>query len=124
MKGNPNSKRGQVRTAFESGGEAAAIKVGATIGIPENKVKRWIRKFLAPKPNMRTTSKQKVFVKGFPEELGIVVEDGPEQCIVLWEDGVTRCEVVRHLRLHESGERYYSSIEWADPTGKRTQPTS
>ena len=101
-RGNPTSLRGQVRVAFQSGGEAAARAKGKELKLPEGKINRWIRKFSgASTPTVRT-GRQRIALSYWPERTGYLLREGPEQSEVHLDEGGFHIEVNRKiLRLKE-----------------------
>jgi hypothetical protein len=56
MRIKKGSKRGQIRLAFEDGGEKKAYAVGKKLGLRESRVTRWIKIFKFGRPS--TTKKE------------------------------------------------------------------
>lgn len=113
----PDSPKGQCYQVFyHDGGEAAMMKFGKSLGLPESKLKRWLIEFgpgedpggsgerfgIPPAPQPKRSkgngSIPRVARKGNykgkrvrlvykPTRKGTITEAGPEQSLVKWDDG-------------------------------------
>jgi hypothetical protein len=101
-RGNPDSKRGQVKARYASGGEEAAALLGAELGVKESRLKRWFRLWSgaakAPtKDDTDIAALRRRPVRPGPDRVyltwkdpchgGTVVKRGPEQSEVKWDNG-------------------------------------
>jgi hypothetical protein len=92
MRSRPGSKRGQIQTAFLTGGLEEALRVGRDLKWSESGIKSWCKKWgeesLSVKP--RTEGKREVCLSYWPEKKGVIVAPGPEVSGVRFSDGTHR----------------------------------
>lgn len=94
MGGNPNSKRGRVRTCFQTKGEEAAISLGASLGVAASRIRRWVKKWtprattdMSIAPVIKPTKKGLVYLKSMPDCFGKVTKKGKTESEVTWLNG-------------------------------------
>ena len=110
MAGKPDSKRGRVRARFEDKGEKEAIALGKSLGIPDSRVRRWIKKW-APKtyePSVplvvRPPKKGLVHFVDRPDCFGRVTKKGSKQSEVAWLNGNVTTVNNEWIKPVETGE--------------------
>lgn len=107
------SKRGTVRTAYNSGGEAAAFAAGAELDIKQARIRRWIRMWTrreapATKEPVEPKAKRVINAGLFQEGdtvcitwntdlVARVVKKGPEQSEIKFANGNVRTIATEHL---------------------------
>jgi|ERR1044072_7662731 hypothetical protein len=110
MPSNPESKRGQVRAVFEDKGDKAAIAKGASLGVAESRVRRWIKKWTvpdlttAPVVAIRPPKKGLVFFIGRPDCFGKVTKKGKTESEVAWLNGNVTTVKNEWVQPVETGE--------------------
>lgn len=126
---SPTSLRGQVRTAFQTGGETAALTRGEELGVKPGRLRRWIRKFSGERPSQRRTVDGYVPPTGAPDPLrplrgnevylfkdpaivAYLIKEGPYQSEVKFPNG--------NVRTVSNG--WFTKIKPEKPLRKRYVP--
>jgi hypothetical protein len=93
--------RGQIRTAFQAGGEAAALEAGKALNLPEKKVRRWLRKLAAPAEPTKISNVRGATLAYSPKTVVTIIKRGAEVSEVKFKDG--RTQYLSNEQLVETG---------------------